>query len=238
MKKIIVAFVYFLFSMPLLQAQDQVVVDANATLRTLTEPFHRIRLSGNIKLVLSQSEEVSLAVSASQEKYITNIKTVVDNGTLRIYWDGENWNGNKSRSLTVYLSFKEISEIEASGASSVTAAGTINLQKLSVDLSGASSMKVNLNAQLLTLELSGASSSTLQGVARILNVECSGASDVNLYGLIAETCNATASGASDMELNATRELNAIASGASHIYYKGEAITSIKSSGVSKIYKRD
>jgi hypothetical protein len=91
---------------------------------------------------------------------------------------------------------------------------------------------------MLSIGLSGASQAKINGKTQTLDIDCSGASDVKFFGLEAETCNATASGASDMEINASKELNAIASGASHIFYMGEAVANVKASGVSKIAKRN
>jgi Putative auto-transporter adhesin, head GIN domain len=236
-KSVILCVVYFL-CLACGRTEAQVVVDAHAQVRTLNGDFNKIKVSGSIKVVLSQSDNVALAVSASQDKYIGDIKTVLENNTLRIYSSGESWGGGKSRELTVYLSFKDLTEIQVSGASKVLAPGEMHLEKLRIELSGASEIKADLSIQNLTVQLSGASEARLEGKAKMLDVECSGASDINFYSLQSETCNAVASGASDMEINVTKELNAVASGASHIYYKGEAAANVKNSGVSKISKRN
>ncbi len=220
------------------QAQEKVVVDANVTPRTLQGQFDNVKVSGNINLVLSQSNAVSLAVSASEEKYTGDISTIVENGTLRIFWSGSNsW--TKNRKLTVYLGFNQISAIAATGASNVIVVGAIRQDELKIDLSGASNMVATLDLLSFTISLSGASEAKLDGNVRQLTVNSSGASDVNAYGLEAEICSASASGASDLKLKVYQELNAVASGASHIYYKGDAPkVNIKNSGVSKIESRN
>ena len=220
------------------QAQENVVVDANVTPRTLQGEFDKVRVSGSINLILSQSDEVSLAVSASDAKYTGDISTVVENGTLRIFWSGGNtW--TKNRQLTVYLGFKQISAIAVSGASNVRVVGQIKQDELKIDLSGASNMKGTLDLKSFTIALSGASEAKLDGSVRQLTINSSGASDVNAYELEAESCSVSASGASDLKVKVSQELNAVASGASHIYYKGDAQkVNIKNSGVSKIESRN
>ena len=64
-------------------SQETVINDANAEVRTVT-PFSGIKVSGGIDVYLSQGEDYSLAVSASEEKYRDNIKTEVKNGVLVI----------------------------------------------------------------------------------------------------------------------------------------------------------
>ncbi|MBL0181977.1 MAG: DUF2807 domain-containing protein [Chitinophagaceae bacterium] len=65
-------------------AQNTLVVDPNASVRTVSGDFKAIKVSGGIDLYLSQAAEVAVAVSASEEKFKEYIKTEIDNGTLRI----------------------------------------------------------------------------------------------------------------------------------------------------------
>ncbi|MFZ4768729.1 MAG: head GIN domain-containing protein [Ferruginibacter sp.] len=234
MKKLLMGLVLLLFQLNS-HAQEQFVMDENASLRTLTESFDKITVSNNIKLIISQGVETALAVSASQESFKAEIKTEVKDGILNIFWTGDSrWN-NKSKNPIVYLSFKEIQSIEVSGASSVNVMGVLALKKFNIALSGASKFSATLKTPILMMDLSGSSKANLLGNVNQLNIECSGASDVNGYDLIAETADVKASGASDIMLSVVHELNAEASGASHIYYKGKPmVTHVIASGVSKI----
>jgi len=220
-------------------AQDQLVVDANASIRELTESFDKIVVSTNVKLIISQGDAIALAVSASEEKYKDEIKTVVKNGTLNIYITGSlKWN-NKSRNHTVYLSIKDILSVNVSGASEVIALGVLTLNNCEINLSGASRFTAGFAAAQLIFDLSGASKANCKGNVKQVNIECSGASDMNGFFLYVEKANLQASGASDIRIAVSKEVNAEASGASHIYYKGKAgVTNVKASGVSKIINTD
>jgi hypothetical protein len=69
-------------------------------------------------------------------------------------------------------------------------------------------------------------------------VSSSGASDLKGFELVTDTCNAHASGASDIRITVNKELNVHASGASGIYYKGPAvIREMHSSGASSVSKK-
>jgi hypothetical protein len=78
----------------------------------------------------------------------------------------------------------------------------------------------------------------VSGTTGKLKVQSSGASDLRGFELHAENCEVIASGASDIRITVTKELNAIASGASAIYHKGDAvIKSVSNSGASRIHRK-
>ncbi len=238
MKKII--FLAWIVSTTLVScAQKTIVNDENAQPRTLQSSFHAIKVSGGIDVYLSQYQRESLAVSASNDKYLDDIKTEVDNGVLKIYYEGPSgWNmGNKK--LKVYVSFKKLDHIQASGACDVTAAGNISVPVLRLELSGASNFKGALFTTDLTLKLSGASDVKITGTTTNIGIETSGASDVKAYELVAENCTAKASGASDINITVNKEMTIIASGASDVFYKGTCVVrSVSSSGASTVSRRD
>jgi hypothetical protein len=238
MKKIILALIPVLLVLTTF-AQEQMVVDPNASLRTLKGSFSRIRVANAIKVIITQSDNESIAVSASEEKYKDDIKTEIENNTLRIYYKaGNEWRG-KDKKLKVYVSFKNISLLEVSGASDVAGVGKITLNELTLNVSGASTLKADLAVNKLEMDMNGASKASLSGTVQLLNLECSGATDVNAYGLKVMRANATVSGASDVDLYVENELNATASGASRIHYKGNSpVVNVKTSGASTIFKKD
>jgi hypothetical protein len=237
MKKFFLSVAVLLFA-SLAFAQQTMIADANAEQRTLSGSFNAIKISGGIDLYLSQYETESIAVSASEDQFRDRIKTVIENGTLRIYYDGDKfWNtGNKK--LKAYVSFKNLENLSASGASDVVVAGTIAVPSLRIDCNGASDFKGAVKVDKLTIELSGASDAKISGIASDVSIQSSGASDVKAYDLVAENCTAKASGASDINITVNKELNIHASGASDVFYKGNAvIRDLHSSGASTVAKK-
>ena len=220
-------------------AQDQMVLDENAQLRSIGAFFNKIEIADNIKLVLNQSEETALAVSAAEEKFISDIKTAVENNVLKISRVGSQSWSSKNRKYTVYLSFKELSMIKASGAAEVVVIGAIRSPHLNITLSGASDLRGTFRADSLYMDLSGASEAKMSGKADILNMECSGASDFEGYNLVVENCMVNVSGASDVYVTINKSLTGNASGASNLYYRGAvSVTELKKSGASDIKRTD
>jgi len=237
MKNIFLSFA-FLFTAFAAAAQQTLVNDANAEKRELTGSFNAIKVSGSVDIYISQSSEEALAVSASGQEYKDNIKTVIENGTLNVYYDSKKGWSKGDKKLKVYISFKNLERLQASGASEVHVAGNIAVPSLSIDLSGASEFKGGVDAGTLTMELSGASDAKISGKAGTLTIESSGASDFKGYDLTAENCTAKATGASDINITVNKELNVHASGASDVFYKGSCvIRDLHSSGASTVAKR-
>ncbi len=219
-------------------AQKEVVNDRNAEVRIITGSFTSVKISGRIDLFLSQADDEAVAVSATDNKYKENIKTEITGGILRIYYDGaKGWNKDK-KNLRVYVAFKNLEGIEASGACDVQVSGTINVASFKLNMSGASDFKGCVKVTDLKMELSGASDVKICGNATTVNIVSSGASDVKGYDLVTDYCTAKASGASDISITVNKELSASASGASDIYYKGDAVTKeVHSGGSSSVSKK-
>jgi Putative auto-transporter adhesin, head GIN domain len=238
MKKILLLLVTVFVAL-ILKAQNDIVVDANASVRTVTGNFDAIKVSGGIDLYLSQSDNMAVAVSASDENYKEGIKTVVENGTLKIFYEGEKGWIKKDRKLRVYVSFSELKKIDASGACDVTVVGSLTTAALILHLSGACDFSGMVKVTTLDINLSGASDAKISGTANTVNIKSSGASDIKAYELVTDVCNANLSGASDVYITINSELIASASGASDIKYKGNGVIKEKhSSGASSITKEN
>src|SRR4051812_19118821 len=109
MKRLLVL-LFFVVSLHSFAQNDSLINDPNAQVRTLKESFSAISVTDGVLLYLTQGNEESLAVSASDPKYMERYRTEVDNGVLRIYYDnkGINWTGNEKRRLIAYVSFKTL----------------------------------------------------------------------------------------------------------------------------------
>jgi type 1 fimbria pilin len=219
-------------------AQTKEINDPNAEVRNV-KGYHAIKVSNAIDLHLSQSNEEVVAVSASKEEYRSRIKTEIENGVLKIWYDNDQKWMKGDKKLRAYISFKTLDKLNASGASDVFVTGTIKSNDLEIHMSGASDFKGAIEANSLTVDLNGASDMTITGGSvTSLKIEASGASDFTGYDLQADNCSAKASGASDIKITVNKELSAEASGASGVHYKGNGvIRDVKTNGASSISKK-
>ncbi|HEX2631051.1 MAG TPA: head GIN domain-containing protein, partial [Chitinophagaceae bacterium] len=160
---------------------------------------------------------------------------------LKISYDYKNklgWNITSGKmKLKAYVSFKTLDKLNASGGSDVWVDGTLKASRLDIRISGGADFVGKVDATDLDVEASGGSDMHISGSAKKLTIEASGGSDVKGFDLSVETCNANASGGSDIQISASKELNIDANGGSDVHYKGNAvIKDIKTSGGGSVKK--
>ncbi len=223
MKYIVLLICLMVSSVQSTQAQ-QVIYDANAELRSVSK-FSAIDVSGTISLFITQGETAGIAVSAGDEKYNEKIKTAVVDGVLKIAVDAGLWNGFSwsDRKLKAYVSVVDLSHLSVSGASLVNVGNNLESSALTISVSGASEIKAKLAVKDFKLDISGASVANLTGIADNAAIEASGAAKVNGYNFEVKNGNVQASGASQIKITVSKELNVNASGGSAIHYKGTAL---------------
>lgn len=216
-----------------------IINDANAEVRNVTT-FSGIKVSGGIDVYLSQSDDYSLAVSASDPKFRDDIKTEIINGVLIIHYDNSYFGKNYGdKRLRVYLSFKTLQSIEGSGACDFYISGNWRDGSVLMKLSGACDVKGTVQINNLVFDLSGASTVKINGTVQNLKLTASGASDIKSYDLQVQNCIAKLSGASDVRVTVNNSIEASASGASTLYYKGNPDKrDVATSGASSISQKN
>ena len=234
---------YFLFLLLLflfcINAMAQIVQvnDVDAVPRIINGSFNNINVSGGIQLFLSQYNDESAAVSAPTEQGKNSIKTLIENNTLKIFQEGGNWHTNH-KYVKVYVAFKMLEKLQISGACKVQVVGSIRSPLFILNITGGSNFNGGIQVNNLEMDLSGASEVKIRGSASKVSILATGASDIKGFGLITDTCNVKASGASDINISVNKEINANSTGASNIYYQGEAvINKIQKSGAGTIRKK-
>lgn len=237
MKKLILLLPAFIAA-NLLFAQNTVVHDANAQPRNVSS-FHAIEVSNGIDLVINEGSSEAVAVSASSPEIRDRIKTVVENGRLKIYFDNKglnNWSVKKQ--LKAYVSFKTLDALEANSGADISTDGNINVNSLSISLSSGADFDGMVTAEKLNIDQSSGSDMTIKGKVNDLKITTSSGSDFNGYDLVSETCKADASSGSDIEITVNKTLDADASSGGGIKYKGNgAITNVSNSSGGKIKKQ-
>ncbi len=179
-------------------------------------PFDALDISGAFDIVLRQGDTEEVVVEADAN-LLPHIRTEVTGSTLKI--DTRRPIRNPEV-LRVYVTFRDLKAIDASGAVDLHSDGKLKLSNLSIDASGASDSKLDLEINRLRLDCSGASKLRFSGTAGTIEMDLSGATDIFAYDLIAETCVIEISGAGNAQVHATKKIRADISGAGSIKYKG------------------
>lgn len=234
MKKLFISIACFLF-LSAVSAQQNT---DRETVRSLNGSFTAIQVSGGIDLYLTQGSEETVAVSASDQKYIDRIKTELVNGTLKIYYDskGVSWRSD-ARKLKAYVTFKTLEKLHASAGSGVTVNGSITAGKLDLKVSSGAQLNGDIKATEISAGVSSGAGIKITGKADKLTVDASSGADFKGYDFAVDYCDASASSGAAVHITINKELSAKVSGGADIRYKGTAlIRDIKTSGGGSIKK--
>jgi hypothetical protein len=178
--------------------------------------FTSLEVSGAFKVFLYQGKSESLTVEADQN-LMQYIKTVVKGDRLEIYTDEEI---SRPTKLNIYLTFEQLEMIDISGAVSVKGDERMTFGELNIDGSGASDLELIMDVDALEADFSGASEIELSGQARWVKIDLSGASEIDAYDFIIESCELDVSGAAEVKIHVTGNLDVDVSGAASVNYKG------------------
>lgn len=181
------------------------------------DAFTSLDVSDNIEVELTCDSLRQMVVSAP-EKVLSQVKTEVTDGRLRIYTEKFLLN----YPVKIRLSVDSLYEIEGSGASKITSEGSLTMPSFKLDLSGASQAKLELMVAGKTdINLSGASVAELNGTSTDVQADVSGASKLLAEEFRSKNAVLQSSGASHVEVYATEKVDANASGAGKIDIAGK-----------------
>lgn len=206
MKKIILSSLAFVSALAL---------NAQTTQTRDLKPFTQIEVSGAATVIYTQSDTLSLKVSANDDE-INNVFTTFEDGILIV-----KAKGNFTHPYKVYVSANTLTKLITTGASKFSTKNTLLCDSFSLKATGASDVYIATKAKIVDAMASGASNVTLEGSAPTLYGNVSGASSLKAYKLTSDAVNVTASGASSAKVFSTQKINANATGSSTIKFKGE-----------------
>jgi len=196
------------------------------------QSFDKVDAGGVFHVDVTQGEPYSVSVTADDNLWeYTDVH--VENNTLHLGLKSGSY-ANTHVSAKVVL--PHLAGVDVSGASSATLHGIKDPKSdLKIQVSGASKVDGDVIVQKVALDVDGASNAGLKGHADLLTIEASGASHAELKDLAAGEVRVKASGASGAKVNASATLDFDVSGASHLSYAGQPVVkSAQTSGASSV----
>ncbi len=237
MKQIILSFL-LLTSLAAVAQGNKENTDANSVKRSMTGDFHSISVTDGIDLYISQGSEETVIISSSDEKYTERFKTILDNGTLKLYYDskGINLGINGKKKLKAYITFKNLDKLTATGGANVEAKTNIEVPVLTMKFTSGSHFSGQVNTSSLIVDQNSGSGITISGKSEKINLEVSSGSVFKGFDLAVDFCDARASSAAGVQITVNKELNAKAISGGGIRYKGTGLIkeiNVNSGGVVK-----
>lgn len=179
--------------------------------------FNAIKLNGVFNVFLKQGDELKLIIEAD-DNILPVIKSNVENDVLIIKTKKLS-SIKKSTKTNVYITFKDINQIDFSGVGDLNCEFPIKLTKLSINNHGVG----NIN---------------LTGSCNEVVIKNAGVGNINTSKLTAKKMDVSNSGVGNVDIYVTDELKLTNSGIGNIYYGGGAsIIDINSHGIGRVKKK-
>ena len=201
--------------------------------------FDRVVLNGIGTLYITQGDEESLEIEA-EDNILPKIDTSVRDGTLWIEFKERNWSDivRPTRPIKYFLSLKELTTIELSGAGRVIS-DNIETGYLEISSSGVGDIDIDsLNAKGLEVVLSGAGNCKIAGEVTNQSIEISGAGSYKADGLKSQVASVMVSGMGNIEVWVLDALDILISGAGTVKYYGNPNLTQEVSGAGSIRSMD
>jgi len=200
--------------------------------------FKNVDVSGAAKVYVSQGDRPSVKIEGDDNllQYI-EVNQEGDKISVR---ERPGFNLMPTGDLHIYVTAPVFSRIAASGACDIIGKNKIsNPEDLSLHVSGAGDIRMEIDAPTLSAKVSGSGSIDLKGQTKDVDLDLTGAGHAHCYDLLAENTKVDISGAGSAEVYASVKLDAQVSGAGDVRYKGNATNvSQHVSGAGSVKKSD
>lgn len=203
--------------------------NAQTNVQRMVGSFSGVSAASGIQVEITHADEESVFVSASDEAYTDKLKTVVENGVLKIYYENKDWKKGsvKNLKLKAFVKFKNIDKIYISSGAAIVTKNTLTTNVLLLDVNSGAQFTGTLKASDFTIEQSSGAVSKITGSATNVNANLSSGTVCTATDFVAENCNVTASSGAVLKMGVNTKLNVKASSGAIVSYTGNAIVEKK-----------
>lgn len=177
--------------------------------------FDKVTVANGLECEIVQSNTFDVMVEAD-DNLINGIKTKVENNTLVIYSEYNNYINITAKKITVKL--PKIVSLESSSGSTLKSGNLITGEDITLKSSSGSSMEIAVESDKVTLETSSGSEQQVSGKALKLYTASSSGSHIDADELLANEVYAQSSSGSSTTVNPIVLLDGKASSGSSITY--------------------
>ncbi len=188
--------------------------------------------AGILRLARGPSYSVTITLDAN---LLSSYRSEVKDGVLHLGFDGVASVSTVTK-LVVEVTLPELSSVLLSGACEATTTKGFSGERLSLKLSGSSSIIADVDFASLDLEATGSSKTRLSGGAKTVTAILTGASELDGSRLQSTKAQFQLTGASNSSLRVQSELEVNASGASSFTYWGSPSLTVRTSGAATVNK--
>jgi len=202
--------------------------------------FHALEVSSGIELHLVAGPTQRVEVSADTPENQARIKTVVEDGVLRVKYDvlkSQPWRRDHRGRLQAYVTAAQLTGLRASSGSELRVEDTYSTTDLQLEVSSGASLKGEFNATSIEARLSSGSDGVVSGNTQRLNVRTSSGASFTGKNLQATECQADASSGGSISVAVQKTLSAEASSGGSVSYMGSPVVAKHTSSGGSVSSR-
>ena len=177
--------------------------------------FNKITVANGLDCEVVQADNFEVTVEAD-DNLINGIKTKVENNTLIIYSEYNNYINVTAKKITVRL--PKVLSLEITSGASLKSINVLNGEDIKIKSSSGSSIEAEVESDKVTLESTSGSEQQISGKALKLYTASSSGSNIDADELLANEVYAQSSSGSSTSVNAIVLLDGKASSGSSINY--------------------
>jgi len=198
--------------------------------RNISEDFTGIKVSQGINVYLTTNNNLNLTVEAD-ENIIDLLRTEVNNGTLKIYFEKNIW---RAKSRNVYLSVPSLSSVVTTSGASVKFENSLKTGKLSLRATSGADIDAHVDVTDLSSATTSGADIKISGIAKNFDASATSGSDIKAFNLKADYVRARVTSGADIKVRALKEISAKATSGGDIRYEGnpKVVNKTKNSGGS------
>ena len=194
--------------------------------------FHSIDLdlAGDVELRIG---DYNVEVQA-QENLLPLLKTTVENGNLRLYFDAS---VSYSKDIKIIITAPAIDGLTVGGSGEIQVLSPIQSDKMQVSIGGSGNVKIPQGTfNSLECSISGSGSIEIMGRTNSAEFVVSGSGDVQAKDLEINELNTQISGSGTVSAHVVAVLKAQVSGSGDVYYSGNPAVESQVSGSGTVSK--
>lgn len=196
--------------------------------------FDEVSVGQAITLIIEEGNEEKAIVEVDGVD-LDDVITEVRGSSLKIKMGQGNF---RSSSVTVYLTYKSLKEIEVNSAAKLESKSVLKGKELRIQVSSAGRAELEVDVDALDVDVNSAGKLELSGKCNFNNVDINSAAKLYAFDLQSKKVNADVNSAAKAEIFVSSELIAEANSGGSIYYKGnpdKVISNSDSGGRVKKY---
>jgi len=198
------------------------------------EEINGISLMGSDKVYISTGQEQEIIVEG-QQNIIHELNTNVRNGNWEIRFRDC---VRDNRGLKIYITVKNINEIELAGSGEIFMENVITEDFLALAVAGSGEVSGEIRARSLDIEIAGSGNLDISGSAADAELYIAGSGKLRAYDLIVDNYQVEIAGSGNADITALETLEVNIAGSGSVNYKGNPFIDSNISSSGKILNKN